>query len=92
MIQKGERGEKEKEKKNSEGAFPQVAVFMHVFILDNKMSTCSLNEGPRRWGREVEKQGNGFLNQLAAGPKIGGLVSATITALIEVGVVNLVVN
>ena len=42
--------------------------------------------------RKVERQGKGFLNQLAAGPRIGGLVSATITSLIEVRVVNLVVN
>lgn len=43
--------------------------------------------GERKEGREKAR-----LNQLAARPRIGGLVSATITALIEVRVVNLVVN
>ena len=57
------------------------------------MSTRVLNEGlgdGREGGVKVERQGKGFLNQLAAGPRMGGL--ATITALIEVRVVNLVVN
>lgn len=42
------------------------------------------------------REGGFEKNQLAAGPRIGrgegGLVPATITALIEVRVVNLVVN
>lgn len=46
-----------------------------MFVLDNKMSTSSLNEGLGDWGgggQKVERQGKGFLNQLAAEPRMGG--------------------
>lgn len=67
---------------------------MHVFVLNNKMFTGLLNGGlgDGGGGGLIERQGKGFLNQLAGRPRIGGLASATITPLIEVRVVNLVVN
>lgn len=64
---------------------------MHMFVLNNNMSPGLLNKGFGDGGEE-RKAGKRLPKPIKSQAQDGRLVSATISALIEVRVVNLVAN